>query len=94
MNASTEIPPAGEGRVVIHLGDSAEISALNEKTSSAEVRHAVGYLSLWNTSYPECRLMYNAKDGEIAATYWRDGVRGYVICAVWSQSNRAFYFHS
>lgn len=94
MNASTEIPPAGEGRVVIHLGDSTEISALKGKTSPAEVRHAVGYLSLWNMSYPECRLMYNAKEGEIVATYWRGGVRGFVIVAVWSQSNNAFSFHS
>lgn len=93
MNTA-EIPPAGEGRVVIHMGDSTEIAALKEKTSPAEVRHAVGYLSLWNTSYPECRLMYNAKEGEIVATYWRDGVRGYVIVAVWSVSNSAFYFYS
>jgi hypothetical protein len=34
------------------MGDSTEISTLKEKTSPAEVRHAVGYLSLWNTVTP------------------------------------------
>lgn len=51
---------------------------------------AIGYLSTWNLSYPDCRIF---RDGstDLVAVYLKDGDRMYTIGAVWHEDHYGFH---
>ncbi len=54
---------------------------------------AIGYLSSWNPTYPEVAIIRDTtnKPDLIAIYYNKDGVRGYVIGAVWHEDHYGFH---
>lgn len=67
--------------------DAVTITEIAEVTSNIKLHQAIGYLSLWNLTFPICEIIGGVYDGspEIIATYRREvgGPIGYQIGAVW-----------
>ena len=89
------IPDSGEGRLIHHYGDSVTQSSIREHVGPVEFYRAVGYLSTWNMSFPEVKLLYNVRDMEITASYYDvTGALSYCIGAVFNDTTKQFGFHS
>jgi hypothetical protein len=76
--------------------DAETMTEIVQITGHTAFYEAVGYLSMWNMSFPYVHIQAGIYDGapEITATYRREdrGLIGYQIAAVWHDDH--FGFHS
>ena len=77
-------------KVTIHI-DATKQTSIKEIVGRAKFFDAIGYLSMWNMTYPSVDI-YNDGDTDMVAVY-KDvlGVSGYVIGAVWHEDHYGFH---
>ena len=66
------------------------------RVSFDELRKVIGYLVLWGAHYPVCRIEPEFhSDTDFLAVYEKDdGTIGFVIGAVWSETDQTYSTHS
>lgn len=73
---------------------SEDVTKVAELAGYHPLQIAIGYLSTWNFTFPKVEISIVDKvNPELVAVYFTaDGVRGYVIGAVWQEGY--FSYHS
>lgn len=76
-------------RLVIDATDQTRICA---EVGRKEYWEAIGYLSSWNMTFPICEIYCEYATPDLVAVYKdENGVRGYVIGAVWHGDHYGFH---
>lgn len=85
-----------EQRTITSTLNAVDITEIAQITGNEALYKAIGYLTMWNLTFPSVHIQGGIYDGvpEIIATYRREdrGPIGYQIAAVWHDGH--FGFHS
>lgn len=83
-----------EQRKIEVLMNAADISRIAGTVGYSQLQTAMGYLSMWNYTFPAVRIMSQDKFDLLAVYLKEDGETGYVIGAIWSEMDGKYSFHS
>jgi hypothetical protein len=83
-----------EQRKVEVLMNAVDVSRIAETVGYNQLQAAIGYLSMWNYTFPAVRIMSQDKCDLLAVYLTEDDKTGYVIGAIWSETDGKYSFHS
>lgn len=81
---------AEQREITIYM-DATQITTMREATDAKEWTMAIGYLSMWNLTYPRCAIWPDGDTDMVAIYYDENDERGYVIGAVWHDDHYGFH---